>query len=142
MGSDTGGSIRGPAAFCGLAGLKPTYGRVSRRGVFPLSYSLDHCGPLTRTVEDCALMMQALAGYDPLDPASADVPVPDYAKALTPRLDGMRIGVVRHFHEKDAVAGFGRDSRRPRRPMSRRSTRRAARWKASGRGLSICSCRR
>jgi len=110
MGSDTGGSIRGPAAYCGLAGLKPTYGRVSRRGVFPLSYSLDHCGPLTRTVEDCALMMQVLAGYDPLDPASADVPVPDYAKALTPRLDGMRVGVVRHFHEKDAVAGFGRES--------------------------------
>jgi aspartyl-tRNA(Asn)/glutamyl-tRNA(Gln) amidotransferase subunit A len=111
MGSDTGGSIRGPAAYCGLAGLKPTYGRVSRRGVFPLSYSLDHCGPLTRTVEDCALMMQALAGYDPLDPASADVAVPDYAKALTPRLDGVRIGVVRHFHEKDAVAGFGRESK-------------------------------
>ena len=110
MGSDTGGSIRGPAAYCGLAGLKPTYGRVSRRGVFPLSYSLDHCGPLTRTVEDCALMMQALAGYDPLDPASADVPVPDYAEALTPRLDGVRIGVVRHFHEKDAVAGFGPES--------------------------------
>jgi aspartyl-tRNA(Asn)/glutamyl-tRNA(Gln) amidotransferase subunit A len=110
MGSDTGGSIRGPAAYCGLAGLKPTYGRVSRRGVFPLSYSLDHCGPLTRTVEDCALMMQALAGHDPLDPASADVPVPDYAKALTRRLDGVRIGVVRHFHETDAVAGFGRES--------------------------------
>ena len=110
MGSDTGGSIRGPAAFCGLAGLKPTYGRVSRRGVFPLSYSLDHCGPLTRTVEDCALMLQALAGYDALDPASADVPVPDYARALTPRLEGLRVGVVRHFHEKDAVAGFGRAS--------------------------------
>ena len=80
MGSDTGGSIRGPAAYCGMIGLKPTYGRVSRRGVFPLSYTLDHCGPLTRTVEDCALMMQALAGYDPLDPASADMPVPDYAR--------------------------------------------------------------
>jgi len=110
MGSDTGGSIRGPAAYCGLVGLKPTYGRVSRRGVFPLSYSLDHCGPLTRTVEDCALMMQALAGYDPLDPASADVPVSDYTRALAPRLDGVRIGVVRHFHEHDAVAGFGPDS--------------------------------
>jgi aspartyl-tRNA(Asn)/glutamyl-tRNA(Gln) amidotransferase subunit A len=110
MGSDTGGSIRGPAAFCGIVGLKPTYGRVSRRGVFPLSYSLDHCGPLTRTVEDCALMMQVLAGHDPLDPASADEPVPEYAAALTPRLDGLRIGVVRHFHERDAVAGFGADS--------------------------------
>jgi aspartyl-tRNA(Asn)/glutamyl-tRNA(Gln) amidotransferase subunit A len=107
MGSDTGGSIRGPAAYCGIVGLKPTYGRVSRRGVFPLSYTLDHCGPLTRTVEDCALMMQALAGHDPLDPASADVPVPNYAAALDRRLDGMRIGVIRHWHERDAVAGFG-----------------------------------
>jgi aspartyl-tRNA(Asn)/glutamyl-tRNA(Gln) amidotransferase subunit A len=110
MGSDTGGSIRGPAAYCGIVGLKPTYGRVSRRGVFPLSYTLDHCGPLTRTVEDCAIMMQALAGYDPQDPASADVPVPDYRAALTPRLDGVRIGVIRHFHERDAVAGFGAES--------------------------------
>ena len=107
MGSDTGGSIRGPAAYCGIVGLKPTYGRISRCGVFPLSYTLDHCGTLTRTVEDCALMMQALAGYDPNDPASADVPVPDYRAALTPRLDRLRIGVIRHFHERDAVAGFG-----------------------------------
>jgi len=110
MGSDTGGSIRGPAAFCGLIGLKPTYGRVSRRGVFPLSYTLDHCGPLTRTVEDCALMLQALAAYDPLDPASADMPVPDYRAALASRLDGMTIGVIRHLHERDAVAGFGPES--------------------------------
>ncbi len=107
LGSDTGGSIRGPAAFNGIAGLKPTYGRVSRRGVFPLSYTLDHCGPLTRTVEDCALLLQAIAGHDPLDPASADRPVPDYRKALERRLDGMAIGVIRHFHEADAVAGFG-----------------------------------
>ena len=110
MGSDTGGSIRGPAAYNGIVGLKPTYGRVSRRGVFPLSYTLDHCGPLTRNVEDCALMMQALAGYDPHDPASADEPVPDYRAALTKRLDGVRIGVIRHFHERDAVADFGADN--------------------------------
>jgi aspartyl-tRNA(Asn)/glutamyl-tRNA(Gln) amidotransferase subunit A len=110
MGSDTGGSIRGPAAYCGIVGLKPTYGRVSRRGVFPLSYTLDHCGPLTRTVEDCAIMMSALAGYDPLDPASADVPVADYRAALTTRLDGLTIGVLRRFHEHDAVADFGADS--------------------------------
>ena len=110
MGSDTGGSIRGPAAFCGLVGLKPNYGRVSRRGVFPLSYTLDHCGPLTRTVEDCALMLQALAAYDPCDPASAEMPVPDYRAALSSRLDGMTIGVIRHWHEQDAVAGFGPDS--------------------------------
>ena len=109
MGSDTGGSIRGPAAYCGIVGLKPTYGRVSRRGVFPLSYTLDHCGPLTRTVEDCAILMQALAAYDPQDPASANVPVPDYRAALTPRLDSLRIGVIRHFHERDA-ADFGADS--------------------------------
>jgi aspartyl-tRNA(Asn)/glutamyl-tRNA(Gln) amidotransferase subunit A len=110
MGSDTGGSIRGPAAYNGIVGLKPTYGRVSRRGVLPLSYTLDHCGPLTRTVEDCAIMMQALAGYDPQDPASADVPVPDYRASLTKRLDGLTIGVIRHFHERDAVANFGADS--------------------------------
>jgi aspartyl-tRNA(Asn)/glutamyl-tRNA(Gln) amidotransferase subunit A len=110
MGSDTGGSIRGPAAYCGIVGLKPTYGRVSRRGVFPLSDTLDHCGPLTRTAEDCALMLQALAGHDPEDPASADVPVGDYRAGLTKRLDGMNVGVVRHFHEEDAVAGFGADS--------------------------------
>jgi len=110
MGSDTGGSIRGPAAYCGIVGLKPTYGRVSRRGVFPLSYTLDHCGPLTRTVEDCAILMQALAGYDLQDPASADVPVLDYRAALSTRLDGLKIGVIRHFHERDAVAGFGADN--------------------------------
>ncbi|HEV8031259.1 MAG TPA: amidase [Stellaceae bacterium] len=110
MGSDTGGSIRGPAAYCGIVGLKPTYGRLSRRGVFPLSYTLDHCGPLTRTVEDCAWMLQALAGHDPKDPASVDMPVPDYARALTPRIDGLSIGVIRHWHEEDAVAGFGPES--------------------------------
>ena len=110
MGSDTGGSIRGPAAYNGIVGLKPTYGRVSRRGVFPLSYTLDHCGPLTRTVEDCAILMQALAAYDHQDPASADVPVPDYRAALAGRLGGLTIGVIRHFHERDAVAGFGADN--------------------------------
>jgi aspartyl-tRNA(Asn)/glutamyl-tRNA(Gln) amidotransferase subunit A len=110
MGSDTGGSIRGPAAYNGIVGLKPTYGRVSRCGVFPLAYTLDHCGPLTRTVEDCAILMQVLAGYDPQDPASADVPVPDYRAALARRLDGITIGLIRHFHERDAVAAFGADS--------------------------------
>jgi aspartyl-tRNA(Asn)/glutamyl-tRNA(Gln) amidotransferase subunit A len=110
MGSDTGGSIRGPAAYNGIVGLKPTYGRVSRRGVFPLSYTLDHCGPLTRTVEDCAILMQVLAGYDPQDPASTDASVPDYRATLTGRLDGLTIGVIRHFHERDAVVDFGADS--------------------------------
>ena len=97
MGSDTGGSIRGPAAWCGLAGLKPTYGRVSRRGVFPLSWTLDHCGPLSRSVEDCAITLQVLAGHDPQDAASADVPVPDYRAGLERGVSGLRIGVPRAF---------------------------------------------
>ncbi|WP_210255028.1 amidase [Methylocapsa sp. S129] len=97
MGSDTGGSIRGPAALCGVVGLKPTYGRVSRRGVFPLAYSLDHCGPLTWSVEDTALTMQVIAGYDSQDPASVDVPVPDFKAALGRNLDGVRIGYTRKF---------------------------------------------
>lgn len=97
MGSDTGGSIRGPAAFCGTVGLKPTYGRVSRRGVYPLAYSLDHCGPLSRTVLDTALTMQVIAGYDPLDPASANVPVPDFTASIGANLTGLRLGYTRKF---------------------------------------------
>ena len=96
-GSCTGGSIRGPAAWCGVVGLKPTYGRVSRRGVFPLSWSLDHCGPLARTVEDAALALQVMAGHDPLDAASADQTVPDYLSQLDLGVRGLRIGVPRHF---------------------------------------------
>lgn len=98
MGSDTGGSIRGPAAFCGTVGLKPTYGRVSRRGVLPLAYSLDHCGPLSRTVEDAALTLQVIAGHDPLDPASANVPVPDFTAEMGQDLAGLRIGYTRKFY--------------------------------------------
>ena len=98
MGSDTGGSIRGPAAYCGTIGLKPTYGLVSRRGVFPLSTTLDHCGPLAWTVEDAAITMSVLAGYDPLDPASADVPQPDFLTGLHDGVRGMRIGLPRHFY--------------------------------------------
>jgi aspartyl-tRNA(Asn)/glutamyl-tRNA(Gln) amidotransferase subunit A len=97
MGSDTGGSIRGPAAYCGIVGLKPTYGRVSRRGVFPLSYTLDHCGPLAWSVEDAALAMQVVAGHDPLDPASADVPVPDFAAELGRDLAGLKLAYPRGF---------------------------------------------
>jgi aspartyl-tRNA(Asn)/glutamyl-tRNA(Gln) amidotransferase subunit A len=97
MGTDTGGSIRGPAAFCGVIGLKPTYGRVSRRGAFPLSYTMDHCGPLAASVEDAAICLQAIAGHDPLDPASADQPVPDYLAALRDGVAGLRIGVPRAF---------------------------------------------
>ncbi|HSU05644.1 MAG TPA: amidase, partial [Acetobacteraceae bacterium] len=96
-GSDTGGSIRGPAAWCGTAGIKPTYGRVSRRGVFPLSWTLDHCGPLGRSVEDCAIALQVMAGHDPDDPASAEVPVPDFRAGLERGVGGLRIGVPRAF---------------------------------------------
>jgi aspartyl-tRNA(Asn)/glutamyl-tRNA(Gln) amidotransferase subunit A len=104
MGTDTGGSIRWPAAMCGIAGHKPTYGLVSRRGILPLAFSLDHGGPMCWTAEDCALMMQVLAGHDPLDPGSADVPVPDFAAALGGSIKGLRIGIVRHFHETDLPA--------------------------------------
>ncbi|HEU5323994.1 MAG TPA: amidase, partial [Methylomirabilota bacterium] len=96
-GSDTGGSIRGPAAFCGLVGLKPTYGRASRAGVLTLSWTLDHTGPLARTVEDCALLMQPLAGHDPLDPASSHAPVDDYTAGLGRGVRGLRVGVVRNY---------------------------------------------
>jgi aspartyl-tRNA(Asn)/glutamyl-tRNA(Gln) amidotransferase subunit A len=104
MGTDTGGSIRFPAALCGIAGLKPTYGLVSRRGILPLSFSLDHGGPMAWTSEDCALMMDALAGHDPLDPASADVVVPNFAAAIGGGFKGLRIGVARHLHETDLPA--------------------------------------
>jgi aspartyl-tRNA(Asn)/glutamyl-tRNA(Gln) amidotransferase subunit A len=97
LGSDTGGSIRGPAFYCGTVGLKPTYGRVSRRGVFPLSYTLDHCGPLTWTVEDAAVTLQVIAGHDPLDPASADVALPDFTADLGQDLAGLRIAYPRGF---------------------------------------------
>jgi aspartyl-tRNA(Asn)/glutamyl-tRNA(Gln) amidotransferase subunit A len=100
MGSDTGGSIRGPAGYCGTIGLKPTYGLVSRRGVFPLSYTLDHCGPLSWTVEDSAIAMEVIAGFDPLDPASADVPVPDFRAKLGQGVQGMRLGLPRHWFVK------------------------------------------
>jgi aspartyl-tRNA(Asn)/glutamyl-tRNA(Gln) amidotransferase subunit A len=100
MGSDTGGSIRGPAGYCGTVGLKPTYGLVSRRGVFPLSYTLDHCGPLAWTVEDAAIAMEAIAGFDPLDPASADVPVPDFRSKLGRGIQGLRLGLPRHWFAK------------------------------------------
>jgi aspartyl-tRNA(Asn)/glutamyl-tRNA(Gln) amidotransferase subunit A len=99
MGTCTGGSIRGPASYCSVVGLKPSYGLVSRYGVFPLSWSIDHAGPMTRTVEDCALMLEAVAGYDPLDPSSARVQVPHYAGALDGNIRGMRIGITRELNE-------------------------------------------
>ncbi len=105
LGSDTGGSIRIPASFCGITGLKPTYGRVSVRGVVPLLWSLDHAGPMTRTASDCALILQAIAGYDDEDPTSEDVPVPDYAANLDKGIKGLRVGVpTNFFFDADAVA--------------------------------------
>lgn len=101
LGSCTGGSIRGPASYCSMVGLKATYGRVSRYGVVPLSWSLDHCGPMTWTVEDSAHMLQAIAGYDPKDPTSSRAPVPDYAAALRADVQGLTIGVPRHFFFAD-----------------------------------------
>ena len=103
-GSDTGGSIRGPAAYCGVAGLKPSYGRISRAGILPLAFSLDHAGPMAWNAEDCGIMLQAMAGYDPADPASGDHPVPDYRASLSGEVKGLRIGLIRHFYETDNPA--------------------------------------
>ena len=97
LGTDTGGSIRGPAAYCGISGLKATFGRVSKEGCVPLSYSLDHIGPMARTMRDCALLLQAIAGFDPLDPSTVQRDVPNYTAALTGSLEGVRIGVPRAY---------------------------------------------
>jgi len=102
LGSDTGGSIRLPAALCGIVGLKPTYGLVSRRGVYPNSFTYDNVGPMTRSVADCAALLSIIAGHDPRDPASAICDIPDYSRHLGHgSLAGMRLAVVRHFHETD-----------------------------------------
>jgi len=113
LGTDTGGSIRIPAAVCGTVGLKPTYGRVSRAGIASLSWSLDHAGPLARTVGDCAVTLGALAGFDPRDPGSADVPVGDYLSELEMGVKGLRIGVPRNFffdHVEPEVQARVRDA--------------------------------
>jgi aspartyl-tRNA(Asn)/glutamyl-tRNA(Gln) amidotransferase subunit A len=103
-GSDTGGSIRGPAAFCGITGLKPTYGRVSRAGVMTLSWTLDHTGPMARTVEDCAYLLSGMAGHDAADPASSTRPTEDYVGALAGTVHGLRVGVPRNYFFEDADA--------------------------------------
>jgi aspartyl-tRNA(Asn)/glutamyl-tRNA(Gln) amidotransferase subunit A len=100
LGSDTGGSIRIPAALCGIVGMKPTFGRVSKSGVFPLSWSLDHVGPITRTVEDNALMLNVLAGHDPEDPHSVDRPAEDFARDLETNLCGAGIGIPTSFYSE------------------------------------------
>ena len=107
LGSDTGGSIRIPCSLCGLTGLKPTYGRVSRAGVLPLSWSMDHVGPMTRTAADAALVLGAMAGYDAADPTSSVLPVPDYTAALTGDVRGLRVGLLRSFFLESATAEVG-----------------------------------
>jgi len=101
LGSDTGGSIRNPAALCGLIGLKPTYGLISRSGVYTNSFSYDTAGPMTWTVEDCAILLGIIAGHDPNDPASAHYDPPDYRAALSGNVKGLHIGVLRHLYETD-----------------------------------------
>src|ERR1700733_3596661 len=101
IGTETGGSFRGPANNCGIVGLKQTYGRVSRFGVTTLSWTLDHAGPMTKTVADAAMMLQVMAGADPNDTATAHEPVPDYSAALTRDVKGLRIGVpTNYFFDK------------------------------------------
>jgi aspartyl-tRNA(Asn)/glutamyl-tRNA(Gln) amidotransferase subunit A len=97
LGSDTGGSIRQPASFCGVVGLMPTYGRVSRYGLIAFASSLDHIGPLTKTVKDAAILLRVIAGRDPLDSTCVDVPVPDYEANLTKPVDGLKIGVPKEY---------------------------------------------
>ena len=102
LGSDTGGSIRTPSSHCGIVGIKPAYGRVSRYGVVPLSWSLDHAGPMARGVEDCAILMQAIAGYDAKDPASANVPVPNFQSEIKAGIKGLRVGMPRaHWFDEN-----------------------------------------
>jgi len=136
LGTDTGGSVRIPAALCGVTGLKPTYGRISRFGVLPLAWSLDHVGPMARSALDAALVLQAVAGRDPRDDTSSDAPVPDYASALQSDVRGLRVGVPWHFIEGsvepevmtsfraalDTLAGLGASVTEvalPRLPLSR-----------------------
>ena len=110
LGSDTGGSIRGPSAFCGTVGLRPTYGRVTRHGVVPMSWSLDTVGPMTRTVKDCAIMLQAIAGHDERDSSSSSEPVPEYTASLGDRSDPIRVALPRAAFEYEGLDSDVRDS--------------------------------
>jgi aspartyl-tRNA(Asn)/glutamyl-tRNA(Gln) amidotransferase subunit A len=106
LGTDAGGGVRTPASYCGMVGFKPTYGRVSLRGIIPYAWSLDHCGPIARTVEDVAMLLQQIAGYDHLDIDSADQAVPDYSSAIGARISQFRLGMPAQFydHLDDEVA--------------------------------------
>ncbi len=110
LGEDTGGSVRFPATWCGLMGLRPTWGRVSRYGVMPGVWSMDQIGPISRTVEDCAITLQAIAGRDPKDPYTADLPVPDYRQGLTDNIRGLRVGVVQEMLYSEEVTSEVRDA--------------------------------
>lgn len=110
LGEDTGGSVRFPATWCGLVGLRPTWGRVSRYGVMPGVWSMDQIGPITRTVEDCALTLQAIAGKDPKDDYTSSAPVPDYRQALDGNISGLRVGVVKEMLHTNAVDPEIRDA--------------------------------
>ena len=109
LGEDTGGSIRGPASFCGLVGIRPSWGRVSRYGVLGASWSMDIVGPISRTTADCAITLGAIAGYDPKDPSTWDVPVPDYLSMLTGDIRGLKVGVIQERVDTDAVDPEVRD---------------------------------
>jgi aspartyl-tRNA(Asn)/glutamyl-tRNA(Gln) amidotransferase subunit A len=119
LGTDTGGSIRAPAAFCGIVGMKPTYGRVSRYGVTPLSWSLDHVGPMTRSVEDNALMLNAIAGSDPHDQTCSRKPISDYAKMLRKGVNGLRIGLPKNFYFEFADREVGEAAFRAAKTLER-----------------------
>ena len=110
LGSDTGGSVRGPAGFCGIVGLRPTYGRVTRQGVLAMSWSLDTVGPMTRTVADCALMLNAIAGRDPLDATSSDATVPDYTAGIDGGVQGLRIGLPGEMFDYEGLDADVRES--------------------------------
>ena len=113
VGSDTGGSIRCPAGLCGISGMKPTYGRVSRYGLVAFASSLDQIGPMGQTAEDCALLLEVLAGHDPKDSTSVDLPVPRYTETVRQPLEGLRLGLVReHFGEGLDAEVDGRCARR------------------------------
>ncbi len=110
LGSDTGGSIRGPAFFCGIVGLRPTYGRVTRQGVVPMCWSMDTVGPMARSVEDCAILLSAIAGPDPADPSTVRSPVPDYRGSIEDGVRGLRIGVPHEMIDFDGMDGEVRDA--------------------------------
>ena len=119
-GTDTGGSIRQPAALCGIVGMKPTYGRCSRFGIVAFASSLDQAGPLARTVRDCAILLQQMAGYDPQDSTSADVPLPDLEAALTGDVRGLRIGIPKEYRLEGTPAEIVRALAAGRRLAARR----------------------